>query len=111
MHEKRSELCAVSFALSVGSGWSPRFTIGLHMRKFVVCLFLIGAAFAQKQPITLETLSQAGRGGRGGRGGFDGPQVWMPDGKSFLFRQGRNLMAYDPATKSSKAVMSLEALD
>ncbi|HKE22806.1 MAG TPA: S9 family peptidase [Bryobacteraceae bacterium] len=81
------------------------------MQKFVVCLFLIGAAFAQKNPITLETLSQAGRGGRGGRGGFDGPQVWMPDGKSFLFRQGRNLMAYDPATKSSKLLMSLEALD
>ena len=79
------------------------------MRKLALCLIFAGAAFAQKKPITLETLSQAGRGG--GRGGLGGAQVWMPDGKSFLSRQGRDLVAYDVATKSRKTVISLAALD
>jgi len=80
------------------------------MRKLAFCLCLITAAFAQKKPITLESLNQGGRGG-GGRGGFGGPQVWMPDGKSFLVRQGRNLAVYDVAAKSSRTVMALEGID
>jgi hypothetical protein len=31
--------------------------------------------------------------------------------KDFAFRQGRNLMLYNPATKSSKEILSLEPLD
>jgi len=37
------------------------------MTKFSILLLLAASAFAQKQPITLETLSAGGRGG-GGRG-------------------------------------------
>jgi dipeptidyl-peptidase-4 len=78
------------------------------MRKIAFCFLLISAAFAQKKPITLESLNQAGRGGRGGRGGAE---VWMPDGKSFLMRQGGSLVQYDPATKSTKTLLALEAID
>jgi dipeptidyl-peptidase-4 len=77
----------------------------LNMRKLALCLILISAAFAQKKPITLESLSRAGRGGRGG------PSLWMPDGKSFLVRQGSSLMQHDPATKSSKILVDLGAMD
>jgi dipeptidyl-peptidase-4 len=63
----------------------------------------------QKKPVTLESL--AGRGGRGGFGDAGGPPSWAPDGKTFAFRQGRNLMLYNPAAKSSREILSLEPLD
>jgi dipeptidyl-peptidase-4 len=81
------------------------------MTKFTVFL-LAASAFAQKQPITLETLGRGGRGG-GGRGGagMAGPPTWMPDGKSFVFRQGRNLMLYDPANRASKLLIDTTPID
>jgi len=81
------------------------------MTKFTI-LLLAASAFAQKQPITLETLRTGGRGG-GGRGGagMAGPPTWMPDGKTFLFRQGRSLSLYDPATKTSKLLIDTTPID
>ena len=81
------------------------------MMKCVVPFLLAFSAFAQKQPITLETL-QAG-GGRGGRGGaaLGGAPTWMPDGKTFITRQGRGLSLYDPATKESKPLIDTTAID
>jgi dipeptidyl-peptidase-4 len=76
------------------------------MRKLGLCLILISTAFAQKRPITLETLSRAGHGGDRAA-----PSLWMPDGKSFLVRQGSSLMVYDPATKSSRELIDLGAMD
>jgi dipeptidyl-peptidase-4 len=76
------------------------------MTKFTVFLLAV-SAFAQKQPITLETLGAAGRGG-GGRGGAP---TWMPDGKSFVFRQGRNFMLYDPASRASKLLIDTTPID
>ena len=35
----------------------------------------------------------------------------MPDGKSFIFRQGRSLMLYDPATKTSKLLIDTTPID
>jgi dipeptidyl-peptidase-4 len=79
------------------------------MTKFSLLLLLSLSAFAQKKPITLETLQTAGRGGRGG--GFGGLPTWLPDGKSFVTRQGRSLMIYDPATQTSKLLIDVSALD
>ena len=76
-------------------------------RLWLLALLIRLTAFAQKKPITLETLNQGG--GRGGRGG--GPVNWAPDGKTFVFRQGQSLRIYDPATKGSKELISTEALD
>ncbi|MBZ5621262.1 MAG: S9 family peptidase [Acidobacteriia bacterium] len=81
------------------------------MLKVTVFLLLIAPAFAQKKPITLESMSLAGRGG--GRAGAGGPGAgtWAPDGRSFVFRQGRSLMIYDPAARSAKELVSTEAMD
>jgi len=80
------------------------------MLKFTILVLALLPAFAQKKPITLETLNEGGRGGGGGRGP-GGPATWAPDGKTFVFRQGRSLMIYDPATKSARELVSTEAID
>ena len=77
------------------------------MRKIALLFLLAAALFAQKKPITLETLNQGGRGGRG----VAGAATWAPDGKTFVFRQGRSLMIYDPAGKTSRTLVSTEAID
>src|SRR6516164_11485046 len=79
------------------------------MRNLVLLLLLSLSASAQKKPITLETLQGGGRGG--GRGGFAGASTWLPDGKTFVTRQGRNLSIYDPATKTSKPLIDVSPLD
>ena len=55
------------------------------MRKFLLLLVVAPALFAQKKPITLETLSA---GGRGGGGGAAGRPTWTPDGKTFRLPPG-----------------------
>jgi dipeptidyl-peptidase-4 len=77
------------------------------MHKWIAGLLLAGAALAQKQPITLETLSRAGRGGRGAAAA----PIWLPDGSAFLRLAGASLGIYDPATKTSKPFLTLDALE
>jgi dipeptidyl-peptidase 4 len=76
------------------------------MRTFLLALVLAPALFAQKKPITLDTLNQAGRGG--GRGGM---ALWAPDGKTFVTRRAGNLDIYDPATRTSKELVSTQPID
>jgi dipeptidyl-peptidase 4 len=77
------------------------------MHRLTLFLALSLSLFAQKKPVTLETLNQGGRGGRGG----GGPANWAPDGKTFVFRQRQSLMIYNPATKTSRELVSTEAID
>ena len=77
------------------------------MRKVALILLLASCVWAQKKPVTLETLSQAARSGRGAAG----PELWMPDGKSFLVLQDKHLSLYDCATRQSRAVMALDEID
>jgi len=81
------------------------------MKKLAPFLLVV-AAFAQKQPITLETL-QGGGGRGGGRGGAGAgaPLVWMPDGKTYVTRQGRGLSLYDPATQTAKPLIETAGID
>jgi dipeptidyl-peptidase-4 len=64
--------------------------------------------WAQKKPITLETMEEAARLAPQGAGN---PVAWSPDGKRFLYRQGRRLVIYDPATGSSKDLIDTSAID
>src|ERR1017187_2996353 len=77
------------------------------MRKLALIVLLASSVFAQKKPVTIETLSQAARGGRGAAAS----ELWMPDGKSFLERQGNRLSLYDCATRQSKTVIDRDAID
>ena len=78
------------------------------MRKIAVFLFFACVAFGQKKPVTLEALqefhSTAVRD-------VPGEPVWAPDGKTFVYRQGRRLRLYDVAGKKSREVVDLSTLD
>jgi len=80
------------------------------MRNLAFLLLLPLCADAQKKPVTLEAL-QGGRGGGRGAAGFAAPPVWLPDGKAFAFRQGRTIMLYDPATRSSRPLIDTTPID
>jgi dipeptidyl-peptidase 4 len=78
------------------------------MRKTIVFLVFVGVALGQKKPVTLEALqdfrSSAVRE-------VPGDPVWAPDGKTFVYRQGRRLRLYDVTAKRSREVVDLAALD
>jgi len=63
---------------------------------------------AQKKPVTLETMEEAARLNPQGPGN---PVAWSPDGNQFLYRQGRKLVIYDPATASSKDLADTAEMD
>jgi dipeptidyl-peptidase-4 len=72
--------------------------------KMVFALLICLPVFAQKKPVTLESLKAVKHEG-------DGPATWGPDGKTFLFQRGPALRIYDCATRTSKELVSTEALD
>jgi dipeptidyl-peptidase-4 len=75
------------------------------MPRLLLFLFLlIPPLFAQKKPVTLESLKDV-------KHTADGPATWAPDGKTFLFTRGNSLRIYDPATKASRELVSTEALE
>ncbi len=71
---------------------------------FVFSFVALLPAFAQKKPVTLESLKAVKHLG-------DGPATWAPDGKTFLFQRGSTLRIYDCASRTSKELVSTEALD
>jgi dipeptidyl-peptidase-4 len=74
------------------------------MAGLLLLLLLLAPAFGQKKPITLETLNLPPRRDT------PGPAVWAPNGKMFAYEQGDKLMIYNPARKSSRMVVSTEAM-
>ena len=75
------------------------------MMRVALTLLLAVAAFAQKKPITLETLREVAGRER------PGAPVWAPDGKAFTFVRGRELMLYTVASRSAKTLMSIEDIE
>jgi dipeptidyl-peptidase-4 len=78
------------------------------MRAAVLFLTCASLVWAQKKPITLETMEEAARLTPRGPGN---PLAWSPDGQRFLYRQGRRLVIYDPGTGSSKDLIETAAMD
>src|SRR5690242_19865616 len=76
------------------------------MARLVLLVVFVSAAFAQKKPVTLETLTQTTSTAE-----RNGPPTWAPDGKSFVFRRGGSLMIYHPAAKSSTELVSIAEME
>jgi dipeptidyl-peptidase-4 len=75
------------------------------MSRFGLLLLCTWAAVAQKKPITLETLREAAR-----VRDVPGAAHWAPDGRTFVFQQGKVLKLFVPAAKNSRTLVSLDAL-
>jgi dipeptidyl-peptidase-4 len=70
-----------------------------------LCAFSL---FAQKKPITIDTVVEQEHGAAHGSGGRI---VWSPDGKRFAAVRGSRIMLYDVAAKSEKELLSTDALE
>jgi len=79
----------------------------MMFRLLSLCVFCSLSVFAQKKPITLETVTARS----GGRGAMGGAIEWSPDGKHFGYFKGKQLMLYDVAAKSEKELLPLDALE
>ena len=77
------------------------------VRYLLVCIAGALAIFAEKKPITIDTLMDAPRGRRE----LGGTPVWAPNGARFAYLKGKQVMLYDVAGKSEKELLSLEPLE
>lgn len=74
-------------------------------RIFVLSCLTALTVLAQKKPVTVDTLVEQGHE-------RETPQVvWAPDGKSFAFFQGPDIMLYDLASRSERMLLALGPLE
>jgi dipeptidyl-peptidase-4 len=74
------------------------------MRRFIILLPIMLPVCAQKKPVTIEILKNL-------KHADYGAQTWAPDGKTFVFQKDESLRIYSPATRTSKELVSTDALD
>jgi dipeptidyl-peptidase-4 len=73
-------------------------------RRLIFLFITVAPIFAQKKPVTLETLKAV-------KHEEDGAPTWAPDGKTFLFSRGSSLRIYDVAAKTSRELASAETMN
>lgn len=83
----------------------PAAILLLMVRISLLVLTLSASLFAQKKPVTIDTLSRVPAASAGAS------VQWSPNGKRFVHRRGPQLMVYDVATRTQKAVLSLDVLE
>src|SRR5580700_8963389 len=74
------------------------------LRRYLFLLLIVLPVFGQKKPVTLESLKAM-------KHEAETAPTWAPDGKTFLFMKGDSLRIYDPAKRTSRELVSTEALD
>jgi dipeptidyl-peptidase-4 len=79
----------------------------MQFRSVAIFLTFSFCLFAQKKPVTLDTVAQFDR--TGGRGGA--APVWAPDGKRFASIRGGKVMLYEVDAKADKELLALDPLE
>ncbi len=74
-------------------------------RLIFLCGVLVAFLFAQKKPVTIETVTEQGRQDEGST------PVWAPDGKHLAYFRGGEVRLYDVAAKSEKTLLALAPLE
>ena len=74
-------------------------------RLICLCGVVVTSLFAQKKPITIDTMMEQRRDVEATA------PVWAPDGEHFAYLQAKELRLYDVAAKSEKTLLSLEPLE
>ncbi len=77
---------------------------------WLLVLFLLSASglYAQKKPVTLDTLDAAARLTALGPGS---PVAWAPAGDKWIYRRGDRLMIYDAGTRSSRELINVSSMN
>ncbi len=78
----------------------------MSLHRFFLCAALAGSLFAQKKPITIDTLIERSRAG-----GFSGEVTWAPDGSRFAYLQNNRVILYDVQAKTEQELLTLDALE
>jgi dipeptidyl-peptidase 4 len=73
-------------------------------RRYLFLFLIVLPVFGQKKPVTLESLKAIHHEG-------ESAPTWAPDRKTFLFLKDTSLRIYDPAKRTSKELVSTDALD
>jgi dipeptidyl-peptidase-4 len=81
----------------------------MPLLSFFLLIVCSVGLFAQKKPITLDTIDEFQRSGAHGSAGT--APVWAPDGKRFAYIRGGTVMLYDIEAKAEKELLSLAALE
>lgn len=78
----------------------------MRFRAAAVAAVFSIVLFAQRKPVTIEALTEHGTRGRGTE-----TPVWAPDGKRFVYSEGKKVMLYDVPARADKELLSLEPLE
>ncbi|MBM3744875.1 MAG: S9 family peptidase [Acidobacteria bacterium] len=75
------------------------------MWRSISVLLLCGCSLvAQKKPVTIEALARE-------RPARPASPIWAPDGKRFVYQEGRQVWLYDIPSRSRRQILSLEAVE
>src|SRR5690349_18941183 len=78
------------------------------MRLLLLFVLCASGLFAQKKPVTLDTLDAANRLSAVGPGS---PVAWAPQGDKWIYRRDGRLFIYDANARSSRQLIDAGTLD
>jgi len=73
-------------------------------RSISVLLLCACSLVAQKKPVTIEALARE-------RPARPASPIWAPDGKTFVYQEGRQVWLYDVPSRTRRQILSLEAVE
>jgi dipeptidyl-peptidase 4 len=104
-------ICMILNTITIRRQTETAFDFGHTMRRgiFITFFLFAGLLLAQKRPITLEAYEQYRT--RPAAAPVPGEPVWAPDGKSFAYRLGDDLILFDGASHATRTLVHLSEMN